>query len=98
MIQKSQNILILTISRRAGASNSGRPKDADNYHYFTHDTRGGVSGVAYLGTVCSSRKALRTGISEWIGSANSRHSELQCMLVSYFELYCTEKMINNFPP
>ena len=64
-------------------TNSQRAKDADNYHYFAWDNGGGVSGIAGLGTVCLSSRRPRTAVSEWIGSADSRYAENQCMLVSH---------------
>ena len=74
---------------RAATPVAKKTKDADNYHYFTHDNKGGITGVAYLGTVCSSQKQYRSAISEWLGAGNNRYSELQCMLVSY--------VFHNFP-
>ena len=63
-------------------TNGQRATDADNYHYFAHDTGGGVSGIAGLGTVCRSSRRSRTAITEWIGGADSHYAENQCVLVS----------------
>ena len=57
---------------------SGRNKiNADNYHYFSYDNKGGTSGIARgmgwtnsdaSGSVCWRDKKRRTAISEWIRS------------------------------
>ena len=53
------------------------PKEADNYHYFSYDTKAGTAGIArqmgwgggkVSGSVCWEDKYRRTGISEWMRS------------------------------
>ena len=73
-------------------TNKDRAKDADNYHYFAWDNGGGVSGIAGLGTVCLSSRRPRTAVSEWIGNADSRYAENQCMIVSH--TLCPPLLIN----
>jgi len=80
---------------RISQTNSQR-KDADNYHYFTHDYNYGIGGVAYLGTVCSSTSRLRSAITEWIGPSNSRYSEVQCMMTFAHELGHSLNMPHDF--
>ena len=58
-----------------------KKKDAENYHYFTWDHKGGVTGIAGVGTICSSSKAKRTAITEWVQNKDEHYSEEQCLLV-----------------
>ena len=62
-------------------TNGQRATDADNYHYFAWDNKGGISGIAGLGTVCLTSRNSRTAITEWIGGADSHYAENQCVLV-----------------
>ena len=55
--------------------------DADNYHYFTWDNKGGITGIAGIGTICCRSKAPRTAITEWVQNDDEHYSENQCMLV-----------------
>ena len=74
--------IVSSYSSRMGRTGGQRATDADNYHYFTHDPRGGVAGIAYIGSICRSSRTTRAGISEWIGRADSHYAENQCVLVS----------------
>ena len=79
---------LFSFSDRISETN-GQRIDADHYHYFTHDGYwwnlwyGGTSGVAWVGTVCSSQPYDRSAISEWVGDGYSRYNAVQCALVSY---------------
>ena len=69
-------------SQQMEKSNANRKHDADNYHYFTWDDKGGVTGIAGVGTVCSSTRARRTAITEWVQNQDDHYSETQCLLVN----------------
>ena len=62
--------------------NIDRKHDADNYHYFTWDNTGGVTGIAGVGTVCSNTRARRTAITEWVQNQDDHYSETQCLLAN----------------
>lgn len=64
-------------SKKAEDISARNHKDADNYHYFSYDNKGGTSGIARQigwrnsnarGSVCWKDKSRRTAISEWIRS------------------------------
>ena len=72
---------------REAARTNEKKRDAENYHYFTWDHKGGVTGIAGVGTICSSSKTKRTAITEWVQNEDEHYSEQQCLLVftlSYF--------------
>ena len=65
-------------------TNVDRGPDADNYHYFTWDNKGGTTGIAGEGTVCAKVIAHKTGITEWVHNEDEHYSETQCVLVNIF--------------
>ena len=65
-------------------TNVERGSDADNYHYFTWDNKGGTTGIAGEGTVCAKVIAHKTGITEWVHNEDEHYSETQCVLVNIF--------------
>ena len=78
--------------------NKYRKQSADNYHYFSCDNRGGPSGVAWRGTICSQSRSSRTGISEWIDYSNrdDNYKGLQTALTFAHELGHSLNMPHDF--
>ena len=73
-------------SKRIEKTNVKRGPDADNYHYFTWDNKGGTTGIAGEGTVCAKLKSHKTGITEWVHNEDEHYSETQCVLANIFFL------------
>ena len=71
-------LVIFLFFTQSAENESGKNKvNADNYHYFSYDNKGGVSGIARSmgwtnsdasGSVCWRDKKRRTAISEWLRS------------------------------
>lgn len=78
--------------------NDQRTHNADNYHYFSWDNKGGVTGVAWLGSVCKSQRSIRTGISEYLGWPNGDdHAQtLQTSLTFAHEIGHSLRMDHDF--
>ena len=82
----------LHIFRQKMEKTNSKKKDAENYHYFTWDNKGGVTGIAGVGTICRSSEQQRTAITEWVYNEDEHYSEDQCLLViiQYFQLLNSE--------
>ena len=89
---KFENLNVMQIyfvkhfSKRIEKTNVKRGPDADNYHYFTWDNKGGTTGIAGEGTVCAKLKSHKTGITEWVHNEDEHYSETQCVLANIFFL------------
>ena len=78
ILYESCLLVIFLFFSQSAENESGKNKvNADNYHYFSYDNKGGVSGIARSmgwtnsdasGSVCWRDKKRRTAISEWLRS------------------------------
>ena len=69
--------ICLYFSEKAESISGKNKVNADNYHYFSYDNKGGISGLARTmkfsnsdasGSVCLRNQKPRTAISEWLNS------------------------------
>ena len=93
--------------RSAEELSANNPKEADNYHYFSYDTKSGTAGIARgisfgggkgSGTFClpKQHQKSRTAISEWM-SSDAKTSLVR--LVSSWLLYLyLQKALKSNPP
>ena len=68
-------LIYLDFSETAESISGKNNVNADNYHYFSYDNKGGITGVATTigwlnsdasGSVCIENQNQRTAISEWL--------------------------------
>ena len=97
--------LIYMYRRSAEELSATNPKDADNYHYFSYDTKSGTSGIARgvsfgggkgSGTFCLKTQKSRTAISEWM-SSDAKTSLVRLIFSWLLYLYLLKPLKSNRP-